>query len=141
MEPFNDCPDHSDELIRETLQEHFGPPPGRELWERIAHEISAPPRRSLWRDLLSLFEPPLVQSVMVLAVLAFLVVQPAHYWMQQDYPPAAPIKIALHTALKQRPMLDGDPRFLRVPAVARTVPAALNTVPATTTPMAPAQAQ
>jgi hypothetical protein len=75
-----------DQVISETLRDRMGPPPSREVWSRIAKDIAKPARPSTLETLLRLFHGPLAQSAFIVAMLAVIVVQPAFYWMNKDYP-------------------------------------------------------
>jgi hypothetical protein len=81
-----DLPDPFDHLVRETLAEELGPPPSRELWKQIATRITEPPRYRSWRTLLPLLRTPLFHSALMVALLAWVIVQPAYRWMQQERP-------------------------------------------------------
>jgi hypothetical protein len=79
-------PDPFEELVRETLAEEMGPPPSRDLWKQIASRITEPPPYRSWRSLLPLLRAPLFHSALMVALLAWVVVQPAYHWMQQERP-------------------------------------------------------
>jgi hypothetical protein len=79
-------PDPFEELVKEALAEEMGPPPSRELWKQIAYRIAEPPRYRSWRSLLPLLRTPLFHSALMVALLAWVVIQPAYRWLQQDRP-------------------------------------------------------
>lgn len=95
MEPRDFYSDPVDDLIAETLREQMGPPPDHSVWERIARDIAPPssgtkqarnPLRRFLSQLQFALRTPIAQSVLALVLLAWVVVQPAHYWMTQEYP-------------------------------------------------------
>ncbi len=89
MEPRDRYNDPLEQLITEALHEQVGPPPSAVVWERILGEIApspkAPPWQRLHATLLSLFRAPLAQSALVLTLMVIIFVQPAYYWMNQEY--------------------------------------------------------
>lgn len=113
MEP-RDFSDPLDSLIAETLHDRLGGPPGSDLWERIARDIApGPPQPTLAERLRALMRAiiamPLAQSAVALAIMLVVVVQPAHYWMNQEYPvPPSTLPASVVSASKEQFLPKGD---------------------------------
>lgn len=116
MEHRNRHSEPLDQLIDEVLRERLGPPPSREVWDRIAKEVapSPAPRRSTLASLIELFHAPVTQSALIVAMLVVIVVQPAFYWIHKDYPvnpmvlPYAPRSRPLPESELRRPDLSAQ---------------------------------
>ncbi|MBA3530665.1 MAG: hypothetical protein H0T73_01925 [Ardenticatenales bacterium] len=106
MEPRNTIDSEPlDQVISETLRERMGAPPSREVWSRIAKDIAKPPPRSTFEILLAMFYTPVAQSAFIVAMLVVIVVQPAFYWINKDYPTTT---FVLPYAPRSRPIPEGE---------------------------------
>jgi len=109
MEPLDTlCSEPLDQMISETLRQRMGPTPSREVWSRIARDISRPPPRSTLSVLLELFHTPVAQSAFIVAMLVVIVVQPAFYWINKDYPVTP---LVLPYSPRSRPLPEGEVRL------------------------------
>lgn len=112
MERNKRTPSRLDQLIGDSLRDNLGPPPSREVWHRIAGEISqSPPRRvPNWR--LSFLRAPLVQSAFVLALLVIVIGQPAYHELSREFShdsATVPARLPYTTTIRPVPAADLAP--------------------------------